>query len=134
VGFLIVQDIAVVIAMMSMSSLDMGAGGGGLAATLGMIALKLAVALPLAAARWVVSTLPEADINRALIAALREQGYGGRVAVAAHSEDDASVLRKSGADLVFHPYSDAADYAAGTLAAETLAAETLQNRLQEKPT
>jgi Kef-type K+ transport system membrane component KefB len=95
---------------------------------------ELPATLPLAAARWVVSTLPEADINRALIAALREQGYGGRVAVAAHSEDDASVLRKSGADLVFHPYSDAADYAAEMLAAEMLAAETLQNKLQEKPT
>ena len=34
------------------------------------------------------------------------------------------MLKKSGADLVFHPYSDAADYAA----------ETLQHKLQETPT
>ncbi len=43
VGFLIVQDIAVVIAMMTMSSLNM-AEAGGVVATLGTIALKLAIA------------------------------------------------------------------------------------------
>lgn len=89
---------------------------------------ELPATLPLGAARWVVSTLPEADINRALIAALREHGYGGQVAVAAHSEDAAGMLKRSGADLVFHPYSDAADYAA-----ETLAAELRNNQAQDKP-
>ena len=43
VGFLIVQDIAVLIAMMTMSTLNM-AEADGIAATLGMITLKLAVA------------------------------------------------------------------------------------------
>lgn len=81
---------------------------------------ELPATLPLGETRWVVSTLPEVDINRALIAALREHRYAGRVAVAAHGEDDARRLKQSGADLVFHPYSDAADYAA----------ETIQSHLQ----
>jgi len=81
---------------------------------------ELPATLPLGQARWVVSTLPEADVNRALISALREHGHRGRVAVAAHDKDDARMLKKAGANLVFHPYSDAADYAA----------EILQNELQ----
>ncbi|MDO9049899.1 MAG: cation:proton antiporter [Methylotenera sp.] len=43
VGFLIVQDIAVVIAMMAMSTLNMGSGSG-VVETLGIIVLKLAAA------------------------------------------------------------------------------------------
>jgi len=85
---------------------------------------ELPATLPLESARWVVSTLPDADVNRALISALRAQGHRGRVAVAAHDKDDARMLKKAGASLVFHPYSDAADYAA----------EILQNELQGRPT
>ena len=85
---------------------------------------ELPATLPLESARWVVSTLPDADVNRALISALRAHGHRGRVAVAAHDKDDARMLKKAGASLVFHPYSDAADYAA----------EILQNELQGRPT
>ena len=85
---------------------------------------ELPATLPLESARWVVSTLPDANINLALISALRAQGHRGRVAVAAHDKDDARMLKKAGASLVFHPYSDAADYAA----------EILQNELQGRPT
>jgi len=85
---------------------------------------ELPATLPLESARWLVSTLPDADVNRALISALRAQGHRGRVAVAAHDKDDARMLKKAGASLVFHPYSDAADYAA----------EILQNELQGRPT
>lgn len=58
VGFLIVQDIAVVIAMMAMSTLNM-AEAGGIGATLGMIALKLVAAglLLAAAMRYVLPRL-----------------------------------------------------------------------------
>lgn len=76
---------------------------------------ELPATLPLTQARWVVSTLSDVAINRALIAALRAHGYTGRVAVAAHNEADAHGLKKAGADQVFHPYYDAADYAAATL-------------------
>lgn len=82
---------------------------------------ELPASLPLAQARWIVSTLSDVDINRALIAALRAHGYTGQVAVAAHNEADAHLLKKAGAKQVFHPYYNAADYAA----------EMLQRALQE---
>ncbi len=84
---------------------------------------ELPASLPLGEVNWVVSTLPDADINRIFIAALRQHGYIGKVAVATHNEEDACVLKKSGADLIFFPYSDAAEYAA----------ETLQRNLQGNP-
>lgn len=76
---------------------------------------ELTATLPLGQARWVVSTLSDANINHALIAALRAHGYTGRVAVAAHNEADAHGLKKAGAEQVFHPYFDAADHAADRL-------------------
>ncbi len=76
---------------------------------------ELTATLPLGEVRWVVSSLPEADVNRALVAALRHHGYDGRVALAAHDEEDARALKQAGADRVFHPYADAADHAADTL-------------------
>lgn len=76
---------------------------------------ELPASLPLAEARWAVSTLHDTGINRALIAALRKHGYAGPVAVTAHSEEDSHELKKSGAKLIFHPYIDAAEYAAGKL-------------------
>jgi len=76
---------------------------------------EFAATLPLGEARWVVSSLPEADLNRALVAALRHHGYRGRVALTAHAEHDARALKQAGADRVFHPYADAADHAADTL-------------------
>ena len=76
---------------------------------------EFAATLPLGEARWVISTLPEADVNRTLIAALRHHGYDGRVALASHDVEDARALKQAGADRVFHPYADAADHAAETL-------------------
>ena len=49
------------------------------------------------------------------MAALRAHGYTGQVAVAAHSEADAHLLMKAGAERVFHPCKDAADHAAEEL-------------------
>jgi len=72
--------------------------------------------LPLATASWVVSTLRQHDLDCRLIVALRKQGFTGRVAVLAHSEAEAVVLRSVGADEVFHPFRDAADHAANWLA------------------
>ncbi|MBI1284324.1 MAG: sodium:proton exchanger [Thiobacillus sp.] len=85
---------------------------------------ELPAGLPLAQIRWIVSTLSDASVNCALMAALRANGYTGRAAVAAHSEADARLLKKAGVDLVFHPYQDAADFAA----------DMLQRSLQEIPT
>jgi Trk K+ transport system NAD-binding subunit len=76
---------------------------------------ELPASLPLAEVCWAVSTLHDTGINRALITALREHGYTGQIAVAAQSEEDTHVLKKAGAELIFHPYFDAAEYAADKL-------------------
>ncbi len=72
--------------------------------------------LPLSGASWVVSTLPQLKLNLTLLHALSGQGYGGKVAVTAHDENDAHLLRKAGADLVLDPFSNAADFAVLELA------------------
>jgi Kef-type K+ transport system membrane component KefB len=69
-------------------------------------------ALPLKGARWVVSTLPEADANRALLHALRTTGYSGQVAVAVRDEHQGRVLAELGVDRIFHVFDDAAEQAA----------------------
>lgn len=81
--------------------------------------------LPLARARWVVSTLPQLEINLALLHALREHGFRGRVAMATHADEDAAVLTRMGVDRVFSPYTDAADFAARAVTSEILQERTL---------
>jgi len=71
--------------------------------------------LPLGRTRWVVSTLRERDINLALLHALTNLSYEGRVAVTAHSEQEMVALQQAGADLVFLPYADSAHEAADRL-------------------
>ncbi len=65
-------------------------------------------ALPLQGAQWVVSSIREADVNRALLYGLRQHGFRGRVAVATHRASEIQVLRRLGADLILQPYEDAA--------------------------
>jgi uncharacterized protein YbjT (DUF2867 family) len=55
--------------------------------------------------------------NLTLLNALREHGFPGRVAVTAHTPEDAARLEAAGADLVLQPFRDAADLAATALAA-----------------
>jgi hypothetical protein len=71
--------------------------------------------LPLAQARWVISTTPVRDVNTALLHALRHHRYPGKVALTAHSVIDRDLLEQSGADLVLLPYADAADQAVDLL-------------------
>jgi Kef-type K+ transport system membrane component KefB len=68
-------------------------------------------ALPLQGAQWVVSSIREADVNRALLYGLRQHGFQGRVAVATHHSGEVQALRRLGADLILQPYEDAADQA-----------------------
>lgn len=75
--------------------------------------------LPLTDVAWAVSAVPEHDTGithddprRALVLALRELGFGGRVAVAVHSTEMGNEMRQAGADLVLHPFRDAAAQAA----------------------
>ncbi|MBS3997875.1 MAG: cation:proton antiporter [Hydrogenophaga sp.] len=67
--------------------------------------------LPLKGARWIVSTLPQADSNRALLHALRANGYTGQVAVAVRDEYQAQVLADAGIDHIFNLFDDAAEQA-----------------------
>jgi TrkA-N domain/Sodium/hydrogen exchanger family len=71
--------------------------------------------LPLGQAQWVVSSVAERSVNIVLLEALHRQGYKGKTAVIARVPEDAEVLEKAGADVVFRPYLDAADRAAEVL-------------------
>lgn len=78
--------------------------------------------LPLHDVDWVVSAvsehdtgLTEDDARAALIRALRDSNFGGKIAVTAHRPADRDWLHKAGADLVLQPFQDAADQASDLL-------------------
>lgn len=74
--------------------------------------------LPLSNVRWVVSTLPQPEVNLTLLRALENVGYIGKVAVTAHNEPEGKILDHAGADRVLYPFIDAADFAAEIIAGE----------------
>ncbi len=74
--------------------------------------------LPLAEARWVITTFPQWESNRALLHALQAAGYRGHIAGAVRDTAHGLALAKAGIDRVLNPFEDAADRAAQTLAAE----------------
>ena len=76
---------------------------------------EFAASLPLAAARWVVCTLPDLHSNLALFQSLREHGFPGRIALGARTAEDARRLAERGADAVLYPFEDAAREAADLL-------------------
>jgi Kef-type K+ transport system membrane component KefB len=83
---------------------------------------ELVAHLPLSGVRWVVSAVPEhetglthMDPRLALMAALRDAGYHGRIALTTHREEDVERLGEAGADLVLMPFRDAADQAVDLL-------------------
>jgi len=78
---------------------------------------ELAASLPLARTRWVVCTAPRRETNLSVLRAVREHGYGGKVALTAHHAHDAEVIEAAGADLVLLPFVDAAKEAAELLLA-----------------
>jgi Kef-type K+ transport system membrane component KefB len=71
--------------------------------------------VPLNQAHWVVSTIPQLDINLSLLDSLRHYGFSGRKALTAHTSRDAEILKESGADLILVPFADAAKEAAEML-------------------
>jgi Kef-type K+ transport system membrane component KefB len=75
--------------------------------------------LPLGRAQWVVSTIPQLDVNLSLLDALQHNGFPGRKAFTAHSRRDAEILQESGADLILTPFAHAAREAADILIEET---------------
>ncbi|UYN84486.1 MAG: cation:proton antiporter [Microcella sp.] len=70
-------------------------------------------ALPIRHARWIISTLPDADTNLVLAAALRRHGATCPIAVTVHTDEAESLYREALADgtisAVLHPFRDAAD-------------------------
>jgi hypothetical protein len=72
--------------------------------------------LPLAHVRWVITTFPQWDSNRALLHALRAARYGGEVAGAVRDPVHRDALHRAGVALVLQPFDDAADRAAEVLA------------------
>lgn len=74
--------------------------------------------LPLPAARWVVCSIAGRGVNQALLQALRQHGYTGRVALTAHASGEAERLQQAGADLVLLPFRDAAREAVDLLTGE----------------
>lgn len=74
--------------------------------------MEFAANLPLRTAQWVVSTLPEQDVNLILLRAVREHGFTGKIAVVLRGTENERLLADGGVDHVFRPYDDAADFAA----------------------
>jgi Trk K+ transport system NAD-binding subunit len=71
--------------------------------------------LSLGSAAWAVSTLPEVAPNRALLHALGEVGFRGRIAAVVRDVETHELFDEVNAPMVFHPYDDAADLAATRL-------------------
>lgn len=83
---------------------------------------ELVASLPLTGVKWVVSGIPEhqtgvthEDARLALVDALRNAGFTGRLAIAVHHGSDAEQFAAGGADLILQPFRDAADQAAQLL-------------------
>jgi Trk K+ transport system NAD-binding subunit len=72
--------------------------------------------LPVGQSKWIVSTIPQLDINLALLDAVKHYGYQGKIAFVAHSDQDAAILREAGADMILSPFVDAAREAAEIIA------------------
>jgi len=79
--------------------------------------------LPLKDLPWIVSSLPDTGANRALISALAEHHYRGRIAIVARDEAESENLRMLGEVEVILPFNQAADFAALDLAARIASAE-----------
>ncbi len=76
---------------------------------------EFAAVLPLADTQWVVSTVPDAEVNRSLVAALRHFDFRGRIALTAHTADGVKLLDAASPDRVLLPFHDAAETAADQL-------------------
>ena len=79
---------------------------------------EMIATLPLNKANWVIAAIPDPntgvsihDSRIALLEALREAGYQGKVAVATHRLEEVEALKAAGAHLILRPYFDAANQA-----------------------
>jgi Kef-type K+ transport system membrane component KefB len=72
--------------------------------------------LPLRQVRWVITTFPQWESNRALLHALSAVHYGGTVVGAVRDGAHGRALAEAGVARVINPFDDAADHAAARLA------------------
>jgi Trk K+ transport system NAD-binding subunit len=71
--------------------------------------------LPLAQARWVISTLPEVSANATLLDGLKSHQFKGSSIVVAREQADESKLKALGVGTVLNPMRDAVDNAIESL-------------------
>ncbi|MDY0165255.1 MAG: cation:proton antiporter [Thermoguttaceae bacterium] len=71
--------------------------------------------LPLAQAQWVVSTVRSRELNLALVQHLKDRKYDGNVALTAKNQQEVQLFQRTGARVVFRPFTDAAEQAADAL-------------------
>lgn len=79
---------------------------------------EFVAALPFDGVRWVISAIADhdagvthEDIRLTVIAAVRQTGFGGWIAVRSRCPADRDILMAAGADIVLEPFQDAADRA-----------------------
>jgi Trk K+ transport system NAD-binding subunit len=80
--------------------------------------------LPLRQARWVITTFPQWESNRALLHALQAVHYRGQVVGAVRDAAHGRALSDAGVAHILNPFDDAADHAAARLAQEIRKQET----------
>jgi Kef-type K+ transport system membrane component KefB len=80
--------------------------------------------LPLRQARWVITTFPQWESNRALLHALQNVHYRGRVVGAVRDAAHGRALADAGVTRILNPFDDAADHAAAHLASDIREQET----------
>lgn len=71
--------------------------------------------LPLAKARCVASTVHSEELNLELLRLLKEHRFIGKIALTASGAEEARHYEEAGANVVFRPFMDAAEQAAGSL-------------------
>jgi Kef-type K+ transport system membrane component KefB len=79
--------------------------------------------LPWRGVRWVVSTLPQWESNRALLHALRGVAFSGRVMAVARDAAQARALAEAGVTDIVNPFEDAAERAAQNIATRLVSEE-----------
>jgi len=80
--------------------------------------------LPLQQARWVITTFPQWESNRALLHALQVVHYRGRVVGAVRDAAHGRALAEASVARILNPFDDAADHAAAHLARDIREQET----------
>ncbi|MDP2256351.1 MAG: cation:proton antiporter [Polaromonas sp.] len=81
--------------------------------------------LPLTQARWVITTFPQWESNRALLHALQAAQFNGCIVGAVRDVAHGRALEAAGVKYILNPFDDAADHAAQRLATQIHSKEDL---------